>query len=234
MPMSRSQTAPDEARAEPKQARARRTRTRILEIAAAAFAQGGYEGTSLNDIVRASGFTKGAFYFHFDSKEKLALATFLHKRQQLLERTLATVGEQPDALAELAEALRTRVRLLTEDPSLQCVLRLGAELGAVAGPESEFSRHHEFTIEYFTGLVRRGQAEGLVRPELDPRATGEGLFAAVVGTDRVSRLLSGRADLGRRTEDMLGLLVNGLAAPAPDSRTTRGSREDKKARGRSG
>jgi len=218
-------------RHEPKQARARRTRTQILETAAAAFARSGYEGASLNDIVRESGFTKGAFYFHFDSKEKLALATFLHKRQQLLERIQAAVGDQPDALAELAASLRARVRLLAEDPSLQCVLRLGAELGAAAGPESEFSRHHEVTIEYFAGLLRRGQAEGTVRPEIDPRVAGEAVFAAMVGTDRVSRMLSGRADVERRTEDMLALLVNGLAAPAPErtadheKRATRGGRK---------
>jgi len=192
------------------QARARRTRTRILESASAAFARDGYERTSLNEVIRASGLTKGAFYFHFGSKEELAHAAFRHKQEQLVERTVAEAGEQPDALAQLEATLRARVRVLREDPALGCVLRLGSELGATAGPGSEFASFQESTIEYVSDLVRRGQSEGVFRTDLEPRATGEGIFAAMVGADRVSRLLSGRSDLERRTEKLLDLLVNGL------------------------
>lgn len=189
-----------------------RTRARILEVAAAAFARDGYAGTSLNEVIRESGLTKGAFYFHFPSKEALALAAFRHKQQQLVAAVLAAVDGQPDAIARLRAVLRARVELLRQDPSAACVLRLGAELGATAGPGSEFARFQEVTIDTFTDIVRRGQDEGSIRAELDPRATGEAIFAAMVGTDRVSRLLSGRADLERRTDDMLDLLTRGLDA----------------------
>jgi AcrR family transcriptional regulator len=39
------------------------TRRRILEVAAVAFADRGYAGTSLSDVLKASGVTKGGFYF---------------------------------------------------------------------------------------------------------------------------------------------------------------------------
>jgi AcrR family transcriptional regulator len=52
--------------------RARETRARILEHAARVFAERGYEGTSFNDLIRTSGMTKGAFYFHFHSKEEVS------------------------------------------------------------------------------------------------------------------------------------------------------------------
>jgi AcrR family transcriptional regulator len=206
-------------RRRPRQARAEQTRTRILEYAAAAFARDGYAGTSLNDVVRESGLTKGAFYFHFGSKEELALAAFRHKQQQLLERAAAVATAQPDALAELAAVLRARVRLYAEDPSARCVLRIGAELGATAGPGSEFASYQEATIETFADIVRRGQREGTVRGGLDPRAVGEAIFAAVVGTDRISRLLADGADIERRTEELVDLLVHGIATgPAgPDT-----------------
>ena len=58
------------------------TRRRILEVAAEAFADRGYAGTSVNDVLKASGVTKGGFYFHFPSKEALALATLRHKQEQ--------------------------------------------------------------------------------------------------------------------------------------------------------
>jgi AcrR family transcriptional regulator len=196
----------------PLQERARRTRQRILETAAAAFARDGYEGTSLNEVVRASGFTKGAFYFHFGSKEELALATFRYKQEQLVERALAEAEDEPDAVAELQAVLRIRARLYAEDPSARCILRLGAELGAKAGPDSEFARFQELTIETFAGIVRRGQAEGSMRADMDPRTAGEAIFAAMIGADRVSRLLSGGADLEQRGQELVDLLVHGLAS----------------------
>ncbi len=208
--MADTTVRPEHANERRGQERARRTRQRILELAAAAFARDGYDGTSLNEVIRESGLTKGAFYFHFSSKKELALAAFRFKQERLVERLFVEAGEQPDALAALRALLQSRVRLFRTDPSLGCVLRLGAELGAQAGPESEFARYQELTIETFADLVRRGQRERAVRADLDPRATGEAIFAAMIGADRVSRLLSGRSDLERRTEELLDLLVNGL------------------------
>lgn len=195
-----------------RQRRAERTRTQILEAAARAFARDGYAGTSLNAILRESGVTKGAFYFHFASKEELALAAFRFKQEEILARTRAEVAEPADALEELAAVVRTRARIYAEDPSMRAVLRLGAELGATAGPGSEFARFQELTVETFADIVRRGQRQGVIRAGLDPRATGEALLGALIGTDRMSRLLSGGSDLEARSERLLELLVAGLAA----------------------
>lgn len=198
----------------PVQGRARRTRERILETAAAAFARDGYEGTSLNDLIRTSGYTKGAFYFHFASKEDLALATFRHKQEQLAERILAQAGGS-DAITQLQATLRLRARLYAEDPSLRCILRLGSELGAKAGPDSEFARFQELTIETFAEIVRRGRADGTMRTDVDPRRAGEAIFAAMIGADRVSRILTGGTDLEQRGQELVELLVHGLARPGP-------------------
>lgn len=56
------------------QDRARATRRVLLESAAHLFVERGYAGTSVNDISDHSGRTSGAIYFHYSSKEKLALA----------------------------------------------------------------------------------------------------------------------------------------------------------------
>lgn len=197
----------------PVQGRARRTRERILETAAAAFARDGYEGTSLNDVIRTSGYTKGAFYFHFASKQELALATFRYKQEQLAERVLAQ-ADGTDAIAQLQATLRLRARVYADDPSARCILRLGSELGAKAGPDSEFARFQELTIETFAEIVRRGQADGTMRADVDPRTAGEAIFAAMIGADRVSRILTGGADLEQRGQELVELLVHGLARPA--------------------
>lgn len=62
--------SPREARS--RQERAERTRSLIIDTAARAFAESGFDGVSLNDLVLASGMSKGAFYFHFSNKEEVA------------------------------------------------------------------------------------------------------------------------------------------------------------------
>jgi TetR/AcrR family transcriptional repressor of nem operon len=50
------------------------SRERLLESAADVIRRQGYAGTSVDDICRAAGVTKGAFFHHFRSKEELAVA----------------------------------------------------------------------------------------------------------------------------------------------------------------
>ena len=53
--------------------KAQETKTRIIEQAATLFNQQGYSGTSVSDLMRATGLQKGGIYNHFVSKDELAL-----------------------------------------------------------------------------------------------------------------------------------------------------------------
>src|SRR5215831_11173588 len=53
-------------------------RTRLLDAAMHAIRAQGYAATSVDDICRAAGLTKGAFFHHFKSKEDLAVAAAGH------------------------------------------------------------------------------------------------------------------------------------------------------------
>ena len=50
------------------------TRAFLLQVAAEVFAERGYVETTMAELIARSGLTKGAFYFHFSSKDQLALA----------------------------------------------------------------------------------------------------------------------------------------------------------------
>ena len=52
------------------------TRRNIVEAAAPIFNKRGYEGSSLNDLMQATGLKKGGIYRHFSSKEELAAKAF--------------------------------------------------------------------------------------------------------------------------------------------------------------
>lgn len=88
----------------------RATRDRILEVANEMVLKHGFAATSLEQILRRAGVTKGAFFHHFASKEDLARA--------LADRYLA--GEQ-----ELVEATLRRAEKLSPDPLQQVLIALG-------------------------------------------------------------------------------------------------------------
>jgi len=61
---------------EEKYSKAEKTRYLIIKKAAVLFNQQGYAGTSMQDIMKATGLTKGGLYGNFKSKEEIAVAAF--------------------------------------------------------------------------------------------------------------------------------------------------------------
>ena len=59
------------------------TRQRIIKEAADIFNQHGYAGSSISDVMKATGLKKGGIYNHFASKDELAFAAFDYAQEQL-------------------------------------------------------------------------------------------------------------------------------------------------------
>jgi TetR/AcrR family transcriptional repressor of nem operon len=205
----------------PRQARAERTRSLIIETAARVFAEHGFDGVSLNDLVMASGMSKGAFYFHFSSKEEVALAAFRSKQQELIGRLSMENDAEAGLVEQITTILRRRAELVGNDPSLRCVIRLGGELSTRSGPGSEYASFQELAIDTLSGLIRRGVRSGDFSQRLDPEAAARAVFAWIVGMDSLSLLDSDGKDLVQRTDEILALLIPALTAGSPQKERRR-------------
>src|SRR6266481_2178696 len=80
-----------------------RTRERIIATVAPVFNQRGYAGTSLEDVMSASGLKKGGVYRHFESKDELALAAFEHSLSMQGARVRGEVNSFPTPRRPLAD-----------------------------------------------------------------------------------------------------------------------------------
>src|SRR6202795_525394 len=90
----------------PQQLRAKRTRRELLAAARQAFAHQGYERATIEDIAHAAGCSKGAYYFHFASKEETLVALLDAWIAQRSHRLAQAVSARPDAVMPgLAKAL---------------------------------------------------------------------------------------------------------------------------------
>ena len=191
------------------------TRRRLLEVAAEAFADRGYVGTSLNDLIKASGVTKGGFYFHFPSKEALALATLRHKQEQWAGVVMAAVLRRPGPIEQLEAMVEALCDLHEQDRSCRAIGRLCTELGD-EHPELRPQLRTQLTtwMDMVASIIRKGQDEGDIRPEVDPTVAAEVAVGSFIGLETVSEMLTGRADLRRRARDFRSLWFDAICRSA--------------------
>src|SRR5215475_12515611 len=83
------------------------TRQRLLAAAEEVFAQKGYHGAVVEDIVRASDSSKGGFYFHFPNKQAIFMALIDALAPKLAAAVDRAIAAEPDPVAQLDAALRT-------------------------------------------------------------------------------------------------------------------------------
>src|SRR5881227_2798062 len=80
-----------------------RTRRSLLGAAAKLFCKRGLEGASIDEVAQAAGYTKGAFYANFKSKEELFLVMLDERFSSELERLDRALAGTQEPLQE-AEA----------------------------------------------------------------------------------------------------------------------------------
>ncbi len=78
-----------------------RTRRYIIEKSAPIFNKKGYSGTSLQDLMDATGLTKGGIYGNFENKHEIAAAAFEYNSRYILDQVKASVLKQTTAKGKM-------------------------------------------------------------------------------------------------------------------------------------
>jgi AcrR family transcriptional regulator len=112
-----------------------RTRAKLMRSASKLFCRHGLEQASVDEIAQEAGYTKGAFYSNFKSKEELFLAMLDEKFGEEIERIEAGLrtDETPDEAAR--HAGEDLMRFMRSDPEWE---RLFLEFVAYAGRNEQF------------------------------------------------------------------------------------------------
>ncbi|GAB2915647.1 ScbR family autoregulator-binding transcription factor [Rhodococcus aerolatus] len=187
--------------------RAQRTRETLVASAAREIDRHGFDGTSLTAILAGSGVTKGAFYFHFPSKDQLA-AVIVADMTAALSPVLAEWARRDvDALRLLLGLAQDVVDALAGDTTVRAGVRIVAERGrAGAGP----SRPLQDWTRIAAGLLGRAQRDGVLRPGVDPGEAADVVVGAVLGQRYLAEQLDG-PPLRARFRTTCELLLPALA-----------------------
>jgi AcrR family transcriptional regulator len=148
----------------------------LLQVAVKLFNERGYDGTSMEDLSRKLGITKSAIYHHVPSKEELLRLAVDRALDALFAVAAETAQLDGRAIDRLEHLVRGSVLVLTERlPFVTLLLRVR---GNTKVERAALARRREFD-RLVTDLVKQAEAEGDVRPDVDPAVTARLVFGMV-------------------------------------------------------
>ncbi len=202
------------AKSTPKRRRREETRQRLMEAGVSVFAHHGYDRATVDEIVREAGFSKGAFYVHFESKEDLFWAMLeerLARQQQAFRQTL-------DPSAPLFENVRTVLRgifgLHVEDPLWSAMfMEFAAHAARDERVREKLAAMYTNWRTFAVGAVNGAREAGAVRQDIDPEFIASLLIAIAEGTISQSRLAPEHVRLEEMVEPLSRTLAEWLSPP---------------------
>ena len=161
------------------------TRQKILTAAFEEIHRNGFRSASLDQILKKTGLTKGAFYHHFPNKNALGYAVVDEViRQLVLDEWVLPLEGSDDPL----EALRARFESIPhENVDIACTI--GCPLNNLAQEMSPIDETFREKLEAVYGLWKqkiteaflRGQGAGTVRSDIDPHQCAAFIIASIEG-----------------------------------------------------
>jgi TetR/AcrR family transcriptional regulator, transcriptional repressor for nem operon len=176
------------------------TRERILKKSGVLFNTQGYKATSISDITSATGFTKGAIYRHFDSKEHLEKESLFHLSSIMFEEVRSHVKNQLTAGDKLRAVFRYFESYVT-DPVVKggCPLLNAAIEADDAHPSLRKTALKILDIlrDSILTILENGMRYKQLRSDLDKEFYATVIIASLEGAIMMSKLRGNNEDIRR-------------------------------------
>lgn len=188
-------------------------RRALLDAAAELFARGGIDATSLDDVARAAGFTKGAVYSNFGSKDGLVDALAEDRISAYLDLGLAAVSDVAVPLEQQARDLGDRLSAAAEEQRDWHLLFLELWQRAVRGEGAQAFRERRRDLHH---VVSAAIAEHVDAAGVDAPLPAEELATVLMALSN-GLAIERHADPGSVADDLLGRVLVVLMGAAPPS-----------------
>jgi len=155
------------------------TRGKFVEAALRVFATSGYEQATVDDLAAAAGYSKGAYYFHFSTKEEILLELLDAWREERTARLEASARTDQPAAVVLMETVEGLLSYEDGSPHRPPLL---LEFWSQALRSEQVRRQLNATYEGWKDLLasafQRARDEGVVAGDVEP-ATAAALTLAI-------------------------------------------------------
>ena len=185
-----------------------RTRSKILDEATRVFNRKGFSATSINDILKASGTTKGSLYFHFSSKGEIGLEVLKREKQAFMSFLDDILNDGPpgQSLHNFFEAALAKQS--QQDFIGGCLFGNTALEASDTSPELAAFVASVFDdwIMKIAQSVDQAQQTGQIRKDVPARDLAEMIVSTIEGGIMQTRLLKSRKPLQHSLEALQTVL----------------------------
>ena len=164
------------------------TRREIVQKAAPLFNQKGYQGTSLSDLMDATGLQKGGIYRHFSSKEDLAAEAFDYSWRKAVHVRLDGIEEVADCVNRLKKMIENFVEIRAGLVPGGCPL-MNTAIEADDGNAILRARARR-ALRHWTERLSLITSEGIRKRQIDPRVHPLKLSQLIIGSLEGALLIS--------------------------------------------
>jgi TetR/AcrR family transcriptional repressor of nem operon len=197
------------------------TRAALVNAALELFAEQGLDVPSLDAICDRAGYTRGAFYVHFKTREDILVAVMDQVGESFLASMFSEapgdVREEPKtrrfhhAVRRFVDAVRSGAYPLMATSEKGPLVRPHQLLDACARSAVVRERYRDLvqlSVAAVAGLVRADQVDGEVRSDVSPETVGTMALALIIGAQTMN-------DLGLALDPAhLGAAIERLLVPA--------------------
>lgn len=171
--------------------KAERTRNFIIESTAVIFNKKGYAGTSLTDLTKATGLTKGSIYGNFENKEEVAVAVFDYNCSRVAQLRSQEVNRATTCYDKLMAYVRVYQTIIKETMNRGgCpVLNTATEADDTNGLLKKRAANAVLSWEGdLTTIIKKGILNGEFKTNIDPRQTALSMIALIEGGIMISKV----------------------------------------------
>jgi len=145
---------------------------RLLQSAMKLFVKKGYKGSSVAEITKDAGLTRGALYCHFKTKEHLARELIKLFEEKYLNSMIAYVEKEGKGPSDkFQKMMHFNVWFAGEHPDLCLFMTvISAEMcGSRNRLEPTLKSIYQKWHEFITKILREGKQKGEFKKEIDPQ-----------------------------------------------------------------
>jgi TetR/AcrR family acrAB operon transcriptional repressor len=192
------------------------TREQLLKKALAVFSKKGYASTTLEDIAREAGVTRGAIYHHFGGKAELyntLIREYADRGNQIMGQAVSEGGTLQNILRRV---FVRQLETIEDDREMRALMELYLfKTGSI--PELEEGRQQQIEsgvelIEMLAGIMSQGIEQSLLRSDVDPKEMARAYLAFQNGLINLWLTAPEQFSLKASAEAFADVLFTGIQA----------------------
>lgn len=188
------------------------SREKILQSAVQLFLGEGYEATSVNDICKHAGVSKGSFYHYFETKQVLFLSLMENwsgrVMQSVLGEPITEDSNAKDVLIQMPYQFNMAFAAVPRGfPMLVDFWRQAMANPAIWKTAVE---PYRYFMGFFMRIIETGQQDGSIRKDIDSEILARLLVAVAMGYLLEAAFDQEKADWSALTSQGLSVLLEGI------------------------